>query len=314
MIKSRLTDLLGIKYPVIQGGMVWISDWRLASAVSNAGGLGVLGSGSMDPDQVRFNIKKMKEKTNRPWALNAPILRPGTEEIIKIALEQGVNFFTTSAGNPSGLVPLIRRDDTIIIHVVPTVKAAIKAQDYGYDAVLCEGYEAGGHNGMDETGTIALVPQVVDAVDIPVVAAGGIADGRGIAAAFALGAEGVQMGTRFIATIECPAHENFKKMLIHAPDSGTTITGRHTNMLRCLKNEYTIKLAEEGKDAPDQEEFLALLVSEQNRSELGMVKGDIDQGVLMAGQSSGLINEIQTVAGLFETLEKEYHNAVARLK
>ncbi len=314
MKKSRLTDLLGIEYPVIQGGMVWISDWTLAAAVSNAGGLGILGSGNMSAAEVRFNISKMKENTDKPWGLNAPILRPDGEEIVRIALEQGVKNFITSAGSPKALAPLIRRDDTTILHVVPSVKAAKKAQEYGYDAVVCEGYEAGGHNGMDELGSISLVPQVVDAVHIPVVAAGGIADGRGIAAAFALGADGVQMGTRFIATKECPAHENFKNMLVNASDSSTIITGRRVNMLRCLKNEYTLKLAKEEQRASGPEEFLSLLNSEQNRSELGMVKGDIVQGVLEAGQSSGLIHEIQSVAELFETLKKEYDTAVARLK
>ncbi len=314
MKKTRLTELLGIEYPVIQGGMVWVSNWRLAAAVSNAGGLGLVGSGSMDWDQIRENLRKVRENTDKPWGINIPMMRPDFEDICKISLEEGARVFTTSAGNPMKAAPLLKRDDTIIIHVVPSIKGARKAQDAGFDGVVCEGYEAGGHNGFDETATIALVPQVVDAVDIPVVAAGGIADGRGVAAALALGADGVQMGTRFVATVECPAHENFKRKLAEASDTDTLITGRKMNMLRCLKNDFTLRMAEAEREGAGTEELVKIIGDEHNRAELGMVDGEVAEGVLEAGQSSGLVRDIPTVAELFEKLKEEYKQAVARLK
>lgn len=314
MKKTRLTELLGTEYPIIQGGMVWVSDWRLATAVSNAGGLGLVGTGSMDWDQIRENVRKAGENTDKPWGVNIPMMRPDFEEICRIVLEEGARIFSTSAGNPMKAAPLLKRDDTIILHVVPSIKGAKKAQDAGFDAIVCEGYEAGGHNGMDETCTIALVPQVVDAVDIPVAAAGGIADGRGIAAALALGADGVQMGTRFVATVECPAHENFKRKLVEAADTGSIITGRKLNMLRSLKNDFTLRMAEAEKTGASPEELFKIVGDEHNRAEVGMVNGDVNEGVLEAGQSSGLVREIPTVAELFEKLKEEYEKAVSKLK
>ncbi len=312
MIKTRLTELLDIEYPVIQGGMVWVTDWKLISAVSNAGGLGVLGMGSMNMDQIRFHIQKIQENTDKPWGVNFPMTRPNMEDVFKLCLDEGVKIFVTSAGNPMKSAPLLKRDDTRLLHVVPSVKGAKKVQEAGYDAVVCEGYEAGGHNGLDETTTFVLTPQVVDAVDIPVVAAGGIADGRGIAAALALGADGVQMGTRFIATEECPAHINFKKKLVETSDTDTHITGRYINMLRSLKNEHTLKIAELEKKGASQEEFMKLIQSENNRCEVGMVNGDIDEGVLEAGQSSGIVKNIVSCAELFARLKQEYESTAAR--
>lgn len=313
MRKTRLTELLGIEYPIIQGGMVWVSDWRLAAAVSNAGGLGLIGTGSMGWDQIRENLGKIKENTDKPWGVNIPMMRPDFEDICKIALEEGVRIFSTSAGNPMKAAPLLKRDDTLIIHVVPSIKGAKKAQDAGFDAIVCEGYEAGGHNGMDETTTITLAPQVADAVHIPVAAAGGIADGRGIAAALALGADGVQMGTRFVATVECNAHDNFKQKLVEAGDTASLITGRKMNMLRSLKNDFTLRMFEAERGGATGEELLAIIGDENNRAELGMVDGDVAEGVLEAGQSSGLVNDIPTVAELFEKLKREYADAVAAL-
>lgn len=314
MKKTRLTELLGIEYPVIQGGMVWVSDWRLAAAVSNAGGLGLVGTGSMDWDQIRENLRNMREKTDKPWGVNVPMMRPDFEDICKMGLEGGARIFSTSAGNPMKAAPLLKRDDTIIIHVVPSIKGAKKAQDAGFDAIVCEGYEAGGHNGMDETTTIALVPQVADAVDIPVAAAGGIADGRGIAAALALGADGVQMGTRFVATAECNAHDNFKQKLVDAGDTASIITGRKLNMLRSLKNDFTLRMFEAERDGATNEELFAIVGDEHNRAELGMVDGEVGEGVLEAGQSSGLVKDVPTVAELFEKLKTEYAEAVGSLQ
>jgi enoyl-[acyl-carrier protein] reductase II len=314
MKKTKLTELLGIEYPIIQGGMVWVSNWTLAAAVSNAGGLGLVGTGSMDWDQIRDNLRKMKENTDKPWGINIPMMRPDLEDICKIGLEEGVRIFSTSAGNPMKAAPLLRRDDTIIIHVVPSVKGAKKAQDAGFDAIVCEGYEAGGHNGMDETTTLALTPQVADAVDIPVAAAGGIADGRGIAAALALGADGVQMGTRFIATAECNAHNGFKQALVEAGDTASIITGRKLNMLRSLKNDFTLRMSQAERDGASEADLFSIIGDEHNRAELGMVGGDVAEGVLEAGQSSGLVDDVPTVAELFEHLKKEYAEAVASLQ
>ena len=313
MIKTRLTELLNIEYPVIQGGMVWVTDWKLIAGVSNAGGMGVLGMGSMDLEQNRTHIRKIKENTDKPWAVNFPMTRPNMEAVFDMCLEEGVKIFVTSAGNPMKAYPLLKRDDTILMHVVPSVKGAKKVQDAGYDALVCEGYEAGGHNGFDETTTMALVPQVVDAVDIPVVAAGGIADGRGIAAAMALGADGVQMGTRFIATEECPAHINFKNFLVETGDNATHITGRYLNMLRSMKNKHTLQIAELEKKGASPEEFMQLIQSENNRCEVGMVDGDLDEGVLEAGQCAGSVREVVSCAELLKRLKSEYESAAARL-
>ncbi len=314
MIKTRLTELLGIEYPIIQAGMVWVSHWRLAAAVSNAGGLGLVGTGAMGWDDIRENLGKIKANTDKPWGVNIPMMRPDFEDICKICLKEGARIFSTSAGNPMKAAPLLKRDDTLIIHVVPSVKGAKKARDAGFDAIVCEGYEAGGHNGMDETTTIALAPQVADAVDIPVAAAGGIADGRQIAAALALGADGVQMGTRFIATVECNAHDNFKQKLVEAGDTASLITGRKMNMLRSLKNDFTLRMFEAERDGATGEDLLAIIGDENNRAELGMVQGDVNEGVLEAGQSSGLVSDVLTVAELFEKLKREYAEAVSRIQ
>ncbi len=313
MKKTRLTQLLNIQYPIIQGGMVWVSNWRLAAAVSNAGGLGQIGTGSLDWNQIRENVRLVREHTDKPWGLNIPMMRPDFEEICKIGLEEGARIFTTSAGNPAKAAPLLKRDNTIIIHVVPNVKGALKAQQSGFDAIVCEGYEAGGHDGLDEICSIALIPQVVDAVDIPVAGAGGIADGRGIAAALVLGADGVQMGTRFVATAECNAHQNFKQKIVEAPDSGTVITGRKMNMLRSLKNSFTLRMAEAERNGASTEELVRIIGDEHNRAELGMIEGNVDEGVFEAGQSAGLVHNIPTVAELFEHLKKEYEQAVSKI-
>lgn len=242
MENNRLCELLGTKYPIIQAGMVWVSDWHLASAASNAGILGTVGTGAMRPDEALENIQKMHDQTDKPFAVNIPMLRPDAAEIGKICLDMGVKNFITSAGNPAKIVPLLKRPGVTLIHVVPSVRGAKKAEKEGVDAVVCEGYEAGGHNSPFEVTTLALVPQVVDAVGIPVVAAGGIADGRGIAVVMALGADGAQLGTRFIATTECPAHENHKKFIVDAADTETCIIGRKLSMLRVLRNDFARKM------------------------------------------------------------------------
>ncbi|HOX28185.1 MAG TPA: nitronate monooxygenase, partial [bacterium] len=265
MGENRLCKLLGIKYPIIQGGMVWVSNWRLASACSDAGVLGTIGAGSMTVDLLRHNIEKMRETTSAPFAVNIPMLRPDAAELGKTALDMGVKIFITSAGNPANIVPLLKRDDTVLIHVIPSVRGAIKARKEGVDAVVCEGYEAGGHNSPLEITTLALTPQIADAVDIPVIAAGGIADGRGLAAVMALGADGAQIGTRFIATTECQAHENYKKLLVDAADSDTCIIGRKLSLLRVVRNDFAKRMEDAERNGADDKELMKIIGNEFNR-------------------------------------------------
>ncbi len=314
MINNRLCSLLGINYPIIQGGMVWVSDWHLASACSKAGILGTLGTGSMTHDQVKSNIDKMNELGAQPFAVNIAMLRDDADEIGKIALERGVKIFITSAGNPANIIPLLKKEGTICIHVVPSIRGAVKAEQAGADAIVCEGYEAGGHNSPYETTTMALVPQVVDAVRVPVVAAGGIADGRGIAAAMALGADGVQMGTRFIATKECNSNDNHKKIIVDAPDTGTCILGRNLNMLRVVRNKFADEMLAAEKEGADKEALLKIIGDEFNRNRAASVEGDMDKGTFQAGQSSGLVKDIVPVEQLIQRLLAEYKETVEELR
>ncbi len=306
---NRLCQLLGIKYPIIQGGMAWVSDWHLVAACSNAGIVGTLGTGSMTLDEIRMNIEKIFEQTDKPFAVNVPVLRPDALDIGKLSLEMGVKILITAAGSPEKIVPVLKQSGVTIIHVVPSVKGAVKAESAGVDAVVCEGYEAGGHNSPFEVTTLALVPQVVDAVGVPVVAAGGIADGRGIAAAMALGADGVQMGTRFIATEECRVHENYKKLILETEDTGTCIIGRKLNMLRVIRTDFAKKMEQTEKMGASKEELLEIIGNEINRTEAATIKGDIAEGTFQAGQSSGLVTNILSVKDLVKTLILEYETA-----
>lgn len=310
---NPLCDLLGIRYPIIQAGMVWVSTWELAAAASNAGILGVVGTGSMRPDAVRENLEKMFEHTKRPFAVNIPMLRSDAPDIARLCLDMGVKIVITSAGNPANIVPLVKRPGVTVMHVVPSVRGAIKCQKEGVDAVICEGFEAGGHNSPDETTTLALVPQVADAVDIPVAAAGGIADGRGMAAALALGAHGVQLGTRFIATKECNAHPAYKQLIVDAPDTGTTILGRKYLMLRVIKTQFSNIMADAEKQDASVEDLEKLLRDEGSRNKAASLHGDLEQGTFQAGQSAGLVRDIPTVAELVERLIQEYERARAAL-
>ncbi len=305
-MKNRLCRLLGIKHPIIQGGMVWVSDWTLASACSQAGILGTLGTGAMSLEEIAANIKKMQEVTNNPFAVNIPLLRPDAEDIGRLSLDMGVKIFISSAGNPAKIVPILKRREVIVMHVVPSVKGAKKAQQVGVDVVICEGYEAGGHNSPFETTTLALVPQVVDAFEGPVVAAGGIADGRGIAAIMALGADGVQLGTRFIATKECPAHEKYKKTIVEALDTGTCIIGRKLNMLRVVRNEFAATMEAAEKQGADPDRLLQIIGNEFSRNRAASVDGNLKEGTFQSGQSSGLVTDIVSVEDLVKRLLSEY--------
>ena len=308
---NRVCELFGIKYPIIQGGMVWVSGAKLAAAVSNAGGLGLIGAGSMKPDLLREHIKKAKNLTDKPFGVNIPIFSNYSEEQVKVALEEGVKIFFMSAGSPKKYTPYLKEKGCTVVHVTSTPTLAKKCEDAGVDAVVVEGFEAGGHNGRDELTTFVLIPQTKKIVNIPIIAAGGIATGEGIAAALALGADGVQIGTRFAATVESSAHENYKKALINAKDTDTMIYLKSIIPVRLVKNSLTVKIEELEKRCADVEEFKKVLG--ESPAKRAIFDGDIDNGEIEAGQIAGMIDDIPTVSEVFERLIKEYENAVKRL-
>lgn len=311
-INNRITKLFGIKYPIIQAGMVWASGWKLASAVSNNGGLGLIGSGSMKPDLLNEHIIKCKASTNKPFGVNIPLMRADAEELVNICISNRIKIIFTSAGNPKTFTEKLKSDDIKVVHVVPSVKFALKVETAGCDAVVGEGVEAGGHNGADEITTMCLIPQIVDAVNIPVIAAGGIADGRGILAAFSLGAEGVQMGTRFAATLESSAHPNYKKHIIEAKDNDTVLAFKKIGLVRMIKNDFAIRSKNAESEGWNKEQLKELLG--KKREQLGIFDGDEIEGEMEAGQSSGLINDILSVNNLFKELINEFDIARERLK
>jgi len=310
-IENNVTRLLNIKYPIIQAGMVWVSGWKLASAVSNCGGLGLIGSGSMKPDLLREHVQKCKTATNKPFGVNIPLLRGDAQELIKVTIEENIKIVFTSAGHPGKYVDILKKNNIAVIHVVPSIKYALKAESVGCDAVVGEGVEAGGHNGADEITTFCLIPQLVDALKIPVIAAGGITDGRGILAALSLGAQGVQMGTRFAATIESSAHENFKRKIVEAKDNDTILILKKVGMARMLKNDFTSRVYSAEQNGLKTEELKMLLGEKRER--LGIFEGDENEGMLEAGQGAGLIKEILPVKELFKNLLEEFDSAVIKL-
>lgn len=309
---TKITELFNINYPIIQAGMVWVSGWKLSSAVSNEGGLGLIGSGSMKSELLREHIKKCKTATNRPFGVNIPLLRRDAEELVNIVIEEGVKIVFSSAGHPGKFINLFKQNDVKVVHVVPSVKHGLKAEEVGCDAVVGEGVEAGGHNGINETTTIALIPQMVDALKIPVIAAGGIADGRGILAALSLGAEGVQIGTRFAATAESSAHPNYKQKVVEAKDDGTLLAFKKIGLVRMLKNDFAFRALQAEKEGWDEVKLKELLGVKRER--LGIFEGDETEGEMEAGQSSGLVNEILTVKELFKKLLSEISVASERNK
>lgn len=299
--KTKITELLNIEYPIIQAGMVWVSGWKLASAVSNCGGLGLIGSGSMKPDLLREHIQKCKSATNKPFGVNIPLLRKDANELVNVCLDEGIKIFFTSAGNPKTFTPMLKEKGCTVIHVVANLKYALKAQESGCDAVVGEGVEAGGHNGADQITTFVLIPQLVDALKIPVIAAGGIADGRGILAALALGAEGVQIGTRFAATMESSAHEHYKRKIIEAKDNDTVLAFRKIGLVRMLKNDFAFRALKAEDECWDEIKLKDLLGSKRERA--GIFEGDEVEGEMEAGQVAGLIKDIPTVKELMERLK-----------
>jgi enoyl-[acyl-carrier protein] reductase II len=319
MKHTRLCDLLGIDYPIIQGGMVWIASAELAAAVSNAGGLGLISPNagmSRNGDQVE-NLKKQieiaKGLTSKPFGVNLPILNnPQIEALVDAVIKAEVKVVVTAAGNPALYTSRFKEAGIKVLHLVAAVRHAQSAEKRGVDAVIAEGYEAGGHNGLDELTTLTLVPQVVDAVAIPVVAAGGIADARGVVAALALGAEGVQMGTRFVATRECGAHQNFKDAIVKASDTDTAITGRKLGPTRILKNEIAVKLLDMEATGASAEELLAFIGS--SRSRTGQFEGDLANGEAYCGSIAGMIKEIKSVAEIIRNIVDDYDAVLARLR
>ncbi|MDP8208026.1 MAG: DUF561 domain-containing protein [Candidatus Electryonea clarkiae] len=308
---NRLQYLFGITYPIIQGGMIWASGAKLAAAVSNAGGLGLIGSGSMKPDLLKNQVQKAHQLTDKPFGINVPLMRGDVEELIEVVLEQEVKIVFTSAGSPKRFTGLLKGEGRKVVHVVPAVKFALKVEEAGCDAVVAEGFEAGGHNGVDMITTMALVPQVVDAVSIPVIAAGGIADGRGVAAAIALGAAGVQIGTRFAATVESSGHENYKEAIVTADSTSAVFGLLRIGPARMLRNKWTERVrAAEARGATDDE--LRELLG-RKREMHGIFEGDLEEGQLEAGQGAGLIRDIHTAGDIMERLVKEYEETVTKL-
>ncbi len=307
-MSNRVTSLFGIQYPVIQGGMIWCSSWKLASAVSNAGGLGIIGAGSMYPHVLEEHIKKCKEATNKPFAVNLPMLYPDIDKHIEIIIRLQVPIVFTSAGNPKTWTKILKENNIKVVHVVSSVKFALKAQEAGVDAVVAEGFEAGGHNGRDETTTFCLIPNVAKAINIPLIAAGGIGTGRGLLAALNLGADGVQMGSRFITATESSAHENFKNKITELNEGDTLLTLKELTPVRLVKNEFfqQIESAYE-KDATNQE--LEQILG-RGRAKKGMFEGDLIEGELEVGQISSLIDKIQPVQEIFNEIISEYQLAL----
>lgn len=310
-MKTKITALLNIDYPIIQAGMVWVSGWKLASAVSNSGGLGLIGSGSMKPDLLREHIQKYQAATDKPFGVNIPLLRKDAEDLVNTSLEAGVKIFFTSAGNPKTFTPFLKSNGCVVIHVVANLKYGLKAQDAGCDAVVGEGVEAGGHNGSDQLTTFSLIPQLVDKLNIPVIAAGGIVDGRGILAALSLGAEGVQIGTRFAATIESSAHENYKQAIVNAGDQDTVLVFRKIGLVRMIKNDFALRAMKAEYEGWNEIQLRELLGTKRER--LGIFEGDLNEGALESGQGVGLIYDIPSVKELFGRLLKEYNEAKERL-
>lgn len=307
MSKNRITELFGIEYPLIQAGMIWASGWKLASAVSNAGGLGIIGAGSMYPDILKEHLLKCKKASSKPFAVNVPMLYPDLDEIMKIIIDEKVPIVFTSAGNPKTWTSHLKSHGIKVVHVVSSVKFALKAQAAGVDAVVAEGFEAGGHNGREETTSLTLIPMVAKELKIPLIAAGGIATGKAMLAAMILGAEAVQIGTRFVASKEASSHINFKNEVIKAKEGDTKLTLKELAPVRLLKNKFYQDIETLYQKAPSVEELKELLG--RARAKKGMFEGDLEQGELEIGQISGLIDDILPAEDIVKSILKEFEEA-----
>ncbi|KNB61779.1 2-nitropropane dioxygenase [Chryseobacterium sp. Hurlbut01] len=305
--KNRITELFNIQYPIIQGGMIWHSGWKLASAVSNCGGLGLIGAGSMYPDVLRENIQKCKKATDKPFGVNIPMLYPNLDEVIQIILEEGVKIVFTSAGNPKTYTETLQKEGLKVAHVVSSTKFAMKCEDAGVDAIVAEGFEAGGHNGRDETTTFCLIPNVKNHISKPLIAAGGIALGSQMKAAMILGADGVQIGSRFAATVEASAHDNWKKKITELNEGDTHLTLKEVAPVRMVKNKFFNELEEIYNVGRNSESLIAALG--RARAKHGMFEGNMEDGELEIGQVSALISEVLPVETVFANLLKEFEEA-----
>ena len=306
-----MTKLFNTRFPIIQAGMVWNSGWKLASAASNSGILGLIGAGSMYPEVLRKHIQKCTAATSKPFGVNVPLLYPNIKEIMQIIVDEGVKIVFTSAGNPSDWTSWLKKHDITVVHVVSSVKFAQKAETAGVDAVVAEGFEAGGHNGREETTTFALIPMVCKSVSIPVIAAGGIATGRAMLAAMTLGAHGVQIGSRFVASTESSAHEAFKNLVVSAQEGSTKLTLKELTPVRLLKNKFFNELMDLYKNNPTSDELKAHLG--RGRAKKGMFEGDLDEGELEIGQIAAVIDDILPVSEIVKNLVKEFNSAAAEI-
>ena len=301
---NKIIQLFNIKYPIIQAGMIWASGWKLASAVSNAGGLGLLGAGSMYPEVLLEHIHKCKKATDKPFGVNVPMLYPNIDEIMKIIVDEDVKIVFTSAGNPKTWTSFLKEKGITVVHVVSSVKFALKAQEAGVDAIVAEGFEAGGHNGRDETTTFTLIPMVQEQISLPLIAAGGIATGKGMLAAMILGADGVQIGSRFVASKEASSHINFKEEVVNAKEGDTQLTLKELAPVRMMKNKFYDDVQELYQKCPSTEELKKLLG--RARAKRGMFEGDLIEGELEIGQIAGLINDIKPAAQILKDIITEY--------
>ena len=306
-MQNKITSLFNIQYPIIQAGMIWNSGWRLASAASNSGILGLIGAGSMYPDVLREHIQKCKQATDKPFGVNVPMLYPNIEEIMNIIVEEGVKIVFTSAGNPKTWTKWLQEKGITVVHVVSSVKFALKAQEAGVDAVVAEGFEAGGHNGRDETTTLTLIPMVREQLQIPLIAAGGIATGKAMLACMVLGADGVQVGSRFVASTESSAHQAFKQVVVDAKEGDTQLTLKELAPVRLIKNKFFNDVEALYKTAPTPEQLKELLG--RARAKKGMFEGDLDEGELEIGQISGLIHDIKPVSEIVKEMVEEFEMA-----
>lgn len=314
-MENKICKLFNIELPIIQAGMIWCSGWRLASAVSNAGGLGIIGAGSMYPDVLVEHVQKMKKATNKPYAVNLPLLYPDIDKHIETIIKEKVPIVFTSAGNPKIWTKILKDEGIKVVHVVSSVKFAVKCQEAGVDAVVAEGFEAGGHNGREETTTLCLIPAVKDAIQIPLIAAGGIGDGRSMLAAFVLGADAVQIGSRFVATPESSAHENFKNLVVNAQEGDTELSLKQLTPVRLLKNEFYQKVKEAEATCVTKETLTELLG--RGRAKKGMFEGNLNEGELEIGQVSSRIKDIKPAADVVLEIWNEFieeKNKVSRLK
>ncbi|WP_336298536.1 MULTISPECIES: NAD(P)H-dependent flavin oxidoreductase [Zeaxanthinibacter] len=306
-MQNRITELFHIEYPIIQAGMVWASGWRLASAVSNAGGLGLLGAGSMYPEILREHIQKCQGATSKPFGVNVPLLYPDIQKLMEVIVEEGVKIVFTSAGNPATWTSFLKEKGITVVHVVSSVKFALKSQQVGVDAIVAEGFEAGGHNGRDETTTLTLIPAVKEKIDIPLIAAGGIGDGRAMLAAMILGADGVQVGSRFVASEEASSHPAFKKMVVDAKEGDTLLTLKELAPVRLLKNKFFNDIQEAYARGASVDDLKSLLG--RARAKKGMFEGDLEEGELEIGQVSATIHDIRPAADIVKRMMEEFRQA-----